>query len=86
MAVVGGLATSYCNGTHVGEDLYTGPACSAKEHFIVVGDIVNIAAKKPVDRVNELSFSLDVYELISFEHQRQISSPSSLARVKVRFT
>ena len=46
LAVVGGLATSYCNGTHVGEDLYTGPACSAKEHFIVVGDIVNIAAKK----------------------------------------
>ena len=42
---------------HAWADQYTGPACSAKVLFIVVGNITN-AVRRPVGWVNEWSISL----------------------------
>ena len=49
LVVVGGPATSYSHGAadhyRSGADHYTGPACSANVHFIVVGNITNAINK-----------------------------------------
>ena len=48
----------------MGADHYTGPACSAKVHFIVLDNVTNAVNKVGRVGVNERPISLDVLETI----------------------